>query len=72
MALPVPLRELVLALEGVSEESTSYLNLDTGEVFTITHEIMSLAEDLDDAEDSDLPEWQLQELELAKRILNSE
>ncbi|MCW5963200.1 MAG: hypothetical protein KIT83_04100 [Bryobacterales bacterium] len=72
MALPVPLRELVIALEGMTEESTSYLNLDTGEVFTITHEIMGLAEDLDDSEDPGLPEWQLPELALARSILDSD
>ena len=40
----------------MSDEATSYINRQNGELITITDEMFSLAEDPDEAEDA--PEWQ--------------
>ena len=72
MAKPAQLDDIVDALEMVFDESPSYLDLDTGEVETVSLELLREAEDGDDEEEPDLPEWQKAEWELAKRIVSSD
>ncbi|RMF93049.1 MAG: hypothetical protein D6736_02370 [Nitrospinota bacterium] len=70
MRATVKLSELVGAMEVQSEEIFSYLNKATGEVVTITREELWAAEE--DRPLADFPEWQQQEIQLAREILGSE
>jgi hypothetical protein len=67
MSRTVRLSEIIGALEMQFEESSSFLDLDRGEVETVSHSLLSKAEDSVE-EDPDLPAWQKEEWETAKRI----
>jgi hypothetical protein len=56
--------DLELAMDQFSGEMHGYLDLETGNVVTITDEVLRY---LDDPPD-DLPDWQQEELELARQI----
>jgi hypothetical protein len=68
MATKVSLIDVVDALEIASDEMSSFASKRTGQVVTLSHEAMHLAE-----EDSkeDLPAWQEEELRLAREVLES-
>ena len=68
MATEVSLVEVVDALEIASDEMSSFVSKRTGQVRTLSHEAMHMAE-----EDSkeDLPAWQEEELRLARDVLES-
>ena len=65
------LNDIVEALEIQFDESSSFLDRDTGQVETVSKELLSEAEEPGD-EELDLPEWQQQEWELAKQIVASD
>ena len=65
------LNDIVEALEIQFDESLSFLDRDTGQVETVSKELLSEAEEPGD-EELDLPEWQQQEWELAKQIVASD
>jgi hypothetical protein len=69
MAVTVSITEVVDALELASDEMSSYVNRATGQVVTVSHEDLSLAE-----EDPrpDTPAWQQDTVAEAKRILESD
>ena len=68
MATKVSLYEVVGALEIASDEMSSFVSKRTGKVVMLSHEAMQRAE-----EDSkeDLPDWEEEELRLAKDVLDS-
>jgi hypothetical protein len=68
MATKVSLIEVIEALEISNDEMSSFVSKQTGQVVTLSHEAMHLAE-----EDSkkNLPAWQEEELRLAKEVLGS-
>lgn len=68
MATKVSLVDVVAALEIAADEMSSFVSKRTGQVVTLSHEAMHLAE-----EDSkeDLPAWQEKELRLARDVLES-
>jgi hypothetical protein len=72
MSATVLLKDIVDALEMVSDELPSFLDLDTGAVETIHRELLGLAEECGDDEEPDLPAWQEGEWEVAKRIVFSD
>ena len=61
------LSDIVDALQMQFDESPSILDLDTGEVETVSRDLLLQAEESSDDE-PDLPLWQRPEWELAKRI----
>ncbi len=65
------LRDLVDALELQNDESTAYFDRETGEAHVLSDEVLRIAEDPPDADDV-VPDWEREELALAKRILDSE
>jgi hypothetical protein len=69
MAVTVSIAEVVDALEMASDEMSSYVNRATGQVVTVSHEDLRLAE-----EDprSDMPAWQQDAVAEARRILESD
>jgi hypothetical protein len=72
MSATVLLNDIVGALEMQSDDSLSFVDLDTGQVETVSRDLLSAAEEAEDEEEeSDVPEWQQPEWELAKRIIFS-
>ena len=64
----ISLREVVEAMEALSDDWVSYLDPDSGEIITVTEEERRLAEDesLDD-----VPEWQREVLPKIRAVLES-
>jgi hypothetical protein len=58
-------------MEMSGDESTSYLNLKTGEIVTVTDEEVDLAED-EDLDEQDLPEWQREFIPKVREVLESD
>jgi hypothetical protein len=72
MSATVKLSEIVDALEMQFDESFSFLDLDTGEVETVSRSLLGAAEESgDDDEGPDLPKWQEREWEIAKRVVST-
>src|ERR1017187_2732307 len=72
MAFTVQLKDIVEALEMQFDEASSFLDLDTGKVETVSQDLLSEAEESDDGEQPDLPDWQKPEWEIAKRIVSTD
>jgi hypothetical protein len=71
MSVTVRLNDIVEALEMQFDESSSYLDLDTGQVVTIPEDLLYRAHKSGN-EELDLPEWQQDEWEIAKRIVSTD
>jgi hypothetical protein len=69
MSLPVRLKDVVDALDVGSDEISNYLDKRTGEIFLITDEEISAAEE--DELLSDYPDWQRESVLKAREILGS-
>jgi hypothetical protein len=69
VATKVRLHEVLAALELATDEMSSYVNIDSGEVLTVSHEDLRFAEE---GADRDMPEWQREMVAEAKRVLDSE
>ena len=72
MSAVVRLSDIVDALEMQFDESSSFLDLDTGQLETVSHDLLREAEECGDEEKPRLPEWQKQEWETAKRIVSTD
>jgi Uncharacterised protein family (UPF0158) len=72
MPATVRLNDIVDALEMQFDESSSFLDLDTGQVETVSHALLREAEESGDDEEPDLPTWQKREWEIAKRIVSTD
>jgi Uncharacterised protein family (UPF0158) len=70
MAVIVSLRDVVEQMDQWSDEATAYINRKTGELITLTHEELALAEDPEAAEDA--PQWQKNLLPKTQEVLGSE
>ena len=67
----VKLSEIADALQGLSDEHSTYLDLESGKVIHVMHELSRIFEDEDaDAEEelADMPQWQREEAAVAKAI----
>ncbi|MGD0498450.1 MAG: UPF0158 family protein [Bryobacteraceae bacterium] len=71
MPATVRLNDVVDALEMQFDESDSFLDRETGQVKTVSHDLLREAEESVDDEEPDLPAWQKQEWEIAKRIVST-
>ncbi len=71
MTLPVKLREVADMMDAASDMVTAYINRRTGELTVLTSEEELYADD-DGDDDGEVPEWQTEVAEQAKRILNDE
>jgi hypothetical protein len=72
MPASVRLDDIVDALEMQFDESSSFLDRDTGQVETVSHDLLREAEESGDDEQPDLPAWQEQEWKIAKRIVSTD
>jgi hypothetical protein len=68
----VSLKDIVDELEVLMDESTAYLNRQTGEVITVTHEDMRWVEGEEDLDLDEFPDWQREWLTKVQEILKSE
>jgi hypothetical protein len=66
----VRVADIVDVLDLQFDEQLSYLNIDTGEVETVSREVLSMVEEGEPADD--LPEWQHREFEVATSIVESD
>jgi hypothetical protein len=71
MPATVQLNDIIDALEMQFDEMNSYLDLDAGEVVTVSDQLLSEAEEPGD-EEPDLPDWQKDEWRIAKRIVSTD
>ena len=71
MSATVLLKDIVDALEMQFDESPSFLDLDTGQVETVSRDLLNEAEEPGE-EEPDLPEWQKSEWEIAKRVVSTD
>jgi hypothetical protein len=72
MAATVRLKDIVDELEMQFDKQLSFLDLDTGQVETVSRDLLGMAEEGDAEEEPELPEWQEGEWEVAKRIASSD
>jgi len=70
MAIPVKLSDIIEAIEFQTDEISSYLNIKTDEVVTVTQEDIQAAENQDDL--NEYPEWQRENIRTAQDILEHE
>jgi hypothetical protein len=71
MSAKVRLNDIVDALEVQFEEFSSFLDQDTGQVETVSRDLLREAEKCSDDEEPDLPAWQERDWEVAKRVVFS-
>ena len=70
MTLPVKLKDVVNAFDESGDELSHYMDKLSGEIFLITGEEMSAAEE--DEPLSDYPDWQQESLLKARESIESE
>jgi len=66
---PTKLSELINALEFDSEEQVNRVDLQNGCVVTVEESLLSALEEGDDEALHDLPDWQKEEIEIARRMV---
>ncbi len=69
MAVAVSLAKVIETFEFATEETSSYVNVTTGEVRLVMHDEMRLAQEEDD---DDLPAWQREAIIHAREVLDSD
>src|SRR4051812_32473176 len=69
MATAVLIHEIVEAIDFASDEMSSFVNTASGQVRTVTHEELALAEE---EQDPDAPDWQRQAIDEAKEVIDSD
>ena len=67
----VHLNDVIDALEMQFNESLSYLDVDAGQVVTVSEDLLPEAEE-PGGEEPDLPDWQKDEWEVAKQIVSTD
>jgi hypothetical protein len=71
MSAPVLLKDIIDALEMQFDESSSFLDLDTGRVESVSNDLLGEADE-SVGEEPDVPAWQQHEWEIAKRIVSTD
>jgi hypothetical protein len=67
---PVLLKDVVDALDMASDTLSSYLNRKTGELVSVTEDVMMMAQDDEDSDE--VPEWAREEVLKAKEVMDSD
>jgi len=70
MTKKVKIKDIIDAMEMQFDEYTTYLNIKTGEVVTVSHEECNCAENDEPVEE--LPDWQQEQINIAKDIIDSD
>lgn len=71
MPLPVQLKDVVDALEPLSDSWSAYINRRTGELVSFSADTADAAE-RDEQDDRDAPAWMREELSVARRVIASD
>ncbi|MBB6731372.1 UPF0158 family protein [Cohnella zeiphila] len=69
MAKPVKLEDLIGGMEIQFDEQSNYLNVETGEVVTVSHETLRAAEE--DEPFDHLPDWMQEDIKVAIDVLEN-
>jgi hypothetical protein len=69
---PVQLSKITEALEMQLDEYCSYLDTETGEVETVSDDLVRQAEECPEDEEPELPDWQAGEWQAAKGIVSTD
>jgi len=72
MAGKVRLKDVVDALEMQPDEYSAYLDRDSGEVESVSDDLLNQAEELGEDPEPELPDWQKRDWEIAKRIASTD
>jgi hypothetical protein len=72
MAAPVPLARIVDALDMLAEEFNYYLHKPTGEVIMVSHDDLAAAEEGEEEDMEELPDWRQQGMREARQVLESD
>lgn len=72
MPLPIKLKEIIEGMDMQSDETTAYLNKQTGEVIPIMEEELRAIEDEDEEQIQEMPDWQKENLQTAKEVLETD
>jgi len=67
----IHLNDIIEALEIQFDEILSYLDVDAGQVVTVSEDLLRAAKDPGD-EQPDLPDWQKEQWEIARRIVTTD
>ena len=70
MAAIVSLRDVTEEMDMSSDKATAYINRNTGELFTLTDEVLAFAENPDEA--AEAAQWQKDLLPKAREVIASE
>ncbi len=68
--MKVKIKKIVDELEMIFDEHSSYFNISDGEVYTVSNEEMSAAEEEDPLEN--FPDWQQDNIKIAQSIIGDE
>jgi hypothetical protein len=68
--LKVKIKKIVDELEMIFDEHSSYFNTTDGEVYTVSNEELSAAEEEDPLED--IPDWQQDNIRVAQSIISED
>lgn len=67
---PVNLKDIIDEMDTISDDYKVFLNKETGNVVSLSVEVLSIAEESEEDEDfSDYPEWQQDELKEALNVV---
>lgn len=67
---PVKLKEIIDEMDTMSDEYKVFLNIETGNIVSLSVEVLGIAEDSEEDEDfSDYPQWQQDELKEALEVI---
>ncbi len=72
MSAAAHLTKIIDALEMQIDDALSFFDRETGEVETVSRDLLGHAEDFGIDEMPEIPEWQADEWETVKRIASSE
>lgn len=68
----VSLKDIIDEMDTVSDELSGFLNRRTGELITLTSEELSAAEDRDEEDLDEYPEWQQEMIVKAREVIGSD
>ena len=68
MSITVKLSDIIEGMESQSEENSSYLDMDTGEIVIISEYEMQAAEDDEPLED--YPDWEQEQIAIAREVID--
>jgi hypothetical protein len=72
MAKSIKLSKILEAMDAQGQDGSAYFDTTTGEVITVSEEEMRMAEDADDEDLDDSPEWERELIEKNQQILEDE